>query len=337
MKHIILTHTDADGVFSATLLAKTLGEDTVIICADYHELETKQEEVITLLKENVDTIESVNITDLSVSSDFIIRVADMINWDGDVKVFDHHLPSLELESEIEHLNVTLHIDTARSATKIVYDTLYEVDGLVDLIDAVNAADIYRAGDIGFHSGLAISSMFKEDVLTINGDNYLNMEYRKELAETMVNDFTIASRIAKYVDASLAIAKSITLNRIAKTDDLNSTVARATIIAKEVYTVAEPFEINGNGTCVVLPSVPEQSLVSLLTFQNEDVDVALFVSERGTIAFRSKQGSEYDMNDLANTVCNGGGHFNAAGGKVDVSLDTHIEVIDYVQKIVENKL
>ncbi len=63
---------------------------------------------------------------------------------------------------------------------------------------------------------------------------------------------------------------------------------------------------------------------------EGVEIAIFLSEElEMVKFSLRSKGNIDVNDIARSHFNGGGHRNAAGGKLDVGLEQALERLNIV--------
>ena len=340
-----ISHTDLDG-YGCQLITKEFFKEGFFYNANYG-LEVK----LTIKRVLSDILNYKNEEILFLISDLNLTIQESRDLDKEItklndngykiklQLLDHHATGQKSADSF----YWYYLDTSRSATKIVYDYIFEeYDGfdlevkawLEPLVDAINAVDIWLDNETkNFEFGKVLLMMvskarevnntlfadlnrdfrlflLKESVKYINEiDGHIKLDndihfMKKEFLKLDNNDNTLDNLSAKYLVQTLENEK----------DDLTVTYQGHKGLL--TYTLGSI-------------SIPANAFLK----ENPDYDFFIDVGRKGNTSFRAD--GKVDVSILASKIANGGGHVNASGGKFDDFKETII--YQDVKKYVQDKL
>ena len=182
---IFISHTDLDG-YTSQYLADLLESERVIrswLCIegkryfnlDYSEISSFVSSELPEILEDVENKHiHIYITDLNLNTNLSQMMDDLVEelrdkWhEVSLYLYDHHITGQEAAKQYSWY----HLDTTKSASKLVYDLLMEETGgigskydytkLSNLIDLVNATDIFKVKEtVNFGAGRALTRLMTE--------------------------------------------------------------------------------------------------------------------------------------------------------------------------------
>lgn len=342
MKFFHLSHTDLDG-YSCQLITKEYFKEGFFFNANYgigvklnikkileDILEFKEEEILFFITD-------LNLT-YSESKDLDKNIKELIanGYNIKLQLLDHHATGAKSAVIFDWY----FLDVKRSASKIVYDHIFEeYNGFNDetaswlgpLIDAVNAIDIWLDHEVeNFEFGKVLLSMVSQ-VREINSQLFpdLNRAFRlyllKESATYLNKDF----RNIKLDDDIHMLKKNFLIK-----DDIPDTIDNlsAKRLVDELVGLKEELTVMYNGHKGLLTytlgsiSIPANAFLKA----NKDYDFFIDISRKGNASFRAD--GKVDVSLMAQKLAGGGGHVNASGARfVDFKENIDFKVIkDFIQ-------
>ncbi len=293
LEKVIVTHTDLDGIVSATLIAKYLGGYDRLYFAQPHQLwgvlckvPSRSELYISDLGMNEPTLDKV-VNELKR----ILKAGGLITW------FDHHVWDEKWITKLRELGVKLYVDRSTCAAGVVIKYLnIEDPKMKELADAACSLDLwkfnhwlgnYLARVVGYKGGSKWKEYIVNELMKFNGE--LPSEFLGIVEE-------VISRELKILSKALSKAGTVTSNGI-----------------KVVY------YYKGNEEHLT-------SYIANILLSRYSADLAI-ICRRGSISLRSKK---LDVRELAKAL-GGGGHPRAAGAPLRVSLITKLLLLIGIKK------
>ncbi len=317
-----LSHIDLDG-YSCQLVTHEIFQDIVYFNANYGpEVMTKIKEILRLIDEaqkpcNI-LISDLNLTlDESKYLDRAVKDRNIKGMEIDLLLLDHHGSGQESADQFEWYV----LDTARSATKIVYEYGLEHWDISEAIQAwmapyvaiVNAVDIWLMHE---HENFEYG---KVCLTLLSGAKELSRYiFDKEDREYKFALLKEAATMTQLEDAPIVLDERIHFMKKAffKEDKNNTLDGLATAyIVKLIGQYKDLFTINFRGYKGILTySLGNTSIVGNgILRANSDIDFVVDVSGRGTMSLRAD--NKINVAQLAKELAGGGGHPNASGGRL----------------------
>jgi len=344
---IHLSHTDMDGYGCQWFTAKQY--DYIGFNADYgDDLQEKLGIIIDLMENNETT--QLLITDLNLT---MPQAVALDKFDGRVHVLDHHISGEDVAVEFDWY----HLDTTKSGTLLTAEYLnIPADGQAfPLINAINAGDIFIKDPIStFRLGRVVSSITIETRELLKGRvspdtmrkviielydiiNRAICEYEgsKEDVPVYIDEgrvtyqkdaiynigIGLANRPNQYTREELISA--LMLREYTEASDIASVKPQYIVEVQRIISSEQPLK------CMVTYNVQGISdAADFILSTANNIDFILNISERGTIRLRARQGG-VDVNAIATSLFNGGGHQAAAGGKIEVTPQSYDEAYNVI--------
>lgn len=338
-----LSHTDLDG-YSCQLVMKYTPYDIINYNANYG-AEVKQ--TLELILENItknSSSSTIFITDLNLTMEeakwLDLEVSKLNDTKKDIKLIllDHHSSGEDCAKKFDWY----FLDTSRSATKITYDyskenfTLNEPTWMEQYVNIVNAVDLWKMQEVeNFEYGKVCMRLISEA-----------KELNKIMFPTQDNNYKVsllqeATRFMNNENAPIALDDNIHFlkkNFFKKT--LNNTLDNLSTeyIVQLLGQSRDEKTIYYKGYKGYLSyGVGNTSIIGngfLLTYTN--YDFILDVSYKGTLSFRANNG--VNVATISKEWCGGGGHPNAAGGRILGFKEQfrYDKVKEQIEKIINEK-
>ncbi len=316
-----LSHTDLDGYSCQLVMAQT-AHTMYSYNANYGaEVTDRLEEIIDTIKKAKQTA-TILISDLNLTTDEARWLNTEVNrlnttgWNLTLTLLDHHGSG----KETANLYPWYYLDTTRCATQIVYDYARDHYGLVGeawlepFVRVVNAVDLWKQEEEeDFEYGKVCMRLISDArelsrVMFANEDRAYKLTLLKEAA--MMRDLPNGTIL---LDESLhRMKKAFFQETTDNTLDNLSTKHIVNLLGTKRSTMTIYYKgwrgflsyslgntsIIGNGFLVA----------------NPDFDFIVDVSGRGTMSIRGH--NKVDVAVMANEWAGGGGHPNAAGGRIN---------------------
>jgi len=255
-----------------------------------------------------------------------------------IRLLDHHGSGSDSAQRYDWYT----LDTSRSATKITYDWLLETFGCEEirpygeLVDAINAIDIWLKEEKGFEFGKvlmgAIAASREIGRTLFDEHDRAHKFHLIESAREMIGERDAHIRLDNEMHA---IKKAFfasekgdnTLDNLVAdylTDLLTARKGELTISYRDkrgILTYALPnISVIGNAFLVA----------------NPDIDFILNISPNGSIGLRSN--NRADVSLIAAELAGGGGHPNASGGRIQGfrELYSYDQVKAFVEELIAQK-
>ncbi len=316
-----LSHIDLDG-YSCQLVMQHTPYTMSFYNANYG-AEVKDQ--LELILENIDKANEkdslVLISDLNLSVDeakWIDKEITKRNENGsslELLLLDHHGSGEDCATRFEWY----YLDTSRCATKIVYDyakkhfELDEPEWMEKFVDIVNAVDLWKQEEVeNFEFGKVLMRLVNE-IKELN-----RVMFAKEDNEYKL---TLLQKTVKYIgkkDGHIELDENIyfmkkeffkrdhndTLDNLS-TEYIVELLGRHRDEMTIYYKGYKGFLSYGVGNTSIIGN-------GFLT-KYPDYDFIVDVSYRGTISLRAN--NQVSVAQISKEWCNGGGHPNAAGGRI----------------------
>lgn len=298
---VVVTHTDLDGVASATVYLRAAnlkpGEATIIYAEPYN-LDEKLGEIADHLERG----DRLAIMDLGVNRFSLKRVAEMLksltSRGVEVEWYDHHVWNKNEVETIKALGVSLFVDKSTCAAGVVAKYATEIhasslDGVVeDLVRATCAADLWL-----WNHPLA-PKLFR--VAGRRSEEAWKNRLIEKFYKGILWDEEMEERLQAYINRELEAYDRVlgTLSR--------AKAGKCTIVA--TYKPEGP---------------PSTSIVGTLILSRYGADVAVIVKSSGAMSLRSRR---VDVSRIAMKL-GGGGHAAAAGAKPRIPV--YIKILSFL--------
>jgi len=340
-----ISHTDLDG-FGCQLISKKIFPDAHFYNANYGlEVKLTIKDVLSKIESfSLDDDILILITDLNLTTDEaknLDKNITKLNNNGyniKLQLLDHHGTGQKSADKFDWY----YLDTSRSATKITYDYFcenYETfqekceENFADLIDAINAIDIWLENEKYFEFGKVCLTMVSK-AYEVNNLLFAdkNREYRHFLLSSALK-FIDKPNGHILLDENIYHLKKeyLNLTKIDNTIDnlsssflvksLENTKENLTIFYKE----HKGLLTYGLGSI----SIPANAFLKA----NKDYDFFIDISKRGRAGFRAD--NNLDVSVLAQKLAGGGGHPNASGAAFKDFKETIL--YNDVKKYIQTKL
>ncbi len=345
MKFFHISHTDMDG-YGCQLITKKIYKDGYFLNANYG-LEVKMfiKDVLLKIEEcSADDNILFMITDLNLTYDEARKLNHSIkklNENGykiKLQLFDHHGTGAKSAEKFDWY----FLDTNRCATQIVYDYFMEnypefkdlcEDNFGKLVQAINAADIWKDEDELFEYGKVCMSMVSKSY-EINNALFpeQNRAYKLFLLTKALEFVNLKNGHIK-LDEKIYNFKKEYLNQTHTDntiDNLSSTYLVNSLGTKKDDLTIYYKEHKGLLTYSLGSiSIPANAFLKA----NPDFDFFIDISRRGRAGFRAD--NKINVADLAQKLAGGGGHPNASGAAFSDFKESAI--YEDIRKYMQNKL
>lgn len=345
MKFFHISHTDMDG-YGCQLISKKIFPDGLFLNANYGlEVKLFTNEVLKNIKEctKEDDILFL-ITDVNLTADESKNLNNKINTlikDGykiTLQLLDHHGTGKKSSEKYDWY----YLDTSRSATKITYDYFCEhykqfeekcEPNFSKLVQAINAADIWKEQDELFEFGKVCMSMVSKSfeinhlLFPTQHRNYKHFLLTKAL------DFVTKEDGHILLDEKIYHFKKEFLNNKVENntlDNLSSIYLVESLDSKKEELTVYYKDFKG----LLTYSLGNISIsANAFLKANPDFDFFMDIGRRGRVGFRAD--NKIDVSILAQKLAGGGGHPNASGAAFDDFKESSL--YSDVKKYVQNKL
>lgn len=315
-----LSHTDLDG-YSCQLIMSYTPHKLTNYNANYGaEVKQTLEEMVENIAKN-DSDALILITDLNLTSDearwLNLEVEKMSSDRKKISLLllDHHSTGEESAKKYEWYN----LDTTQCATKLTYTyakehfELQEPAWMSKFVDIVNAVDMWRMQEEeNFEHGKVLMRLI-----------YETRELNKIMFPKHENSYKLSlllesTRFIGQQDANIALDEAIfSLKKAFFQKDKNDTIDNLSTnyIVNLLSQSKQEKTIYYKGYKGYLSyAVGNTSIIGNgFLLANPEYDFILDVSSRGTMSFRANNGVNVAI--ISKEWCGGGGHPNAAGGRI----------------------
>jgi oligoribonuclease NrnB/cAMP/cGMP phosphodiesterase (DHH superfamily) len=342
MTHLYhLSHIDLDG-YGCQYLTTQAFETTRCYNANYGpEVTARLQEIIDQIKRdtylNLPADERlILITDLNLTT----KEANWIEKEAvaagaTLQLLDHHGTGAKAAERFAWYN----LNTEQCATKITYEWLqkrcnFDSNGeLSTIVDAINAIDIWRSDDPLFEYGkvgLGIISGAREINRVLFPDE--DRTFKLTLIEAAKERATFPQAPIVLDDDLHGIKKAFF--RQEKNDTKDNLVAE--YITRLLTADKQRMTIHyGDYTGILTYSAGNTSLIgNAFLVANPEYAFYMDINSRGNFSLRSAD--RLDVSAMAERIGNGGGHPNAAGGKIKEYKDSFVysEIRAFVQEYID---
>ncbi len=295
-KHVyIVTHTDLDGVGAAAAFLRILGvkpgRGATIIYSEPYNID----ETLEALEEYVEGGDILAITDLGLNEDVrekTISIIGKLTGKGvRVEWYDHHVWREDELNSLKETGALVFIDRSTCATGVVVKYASSVRGvkpesfLVELESIVCSADLWRW-----------DNSLSPKLFRAVGSREEAREWRDKvldkLVEGIVWDEELEARLQQYISEELK-----NMENILKTVHLEKTGK---------FNIAVVYKTEGP---------PANSIIGALLESRYEAHIAGILRPNGGLSLRSKT---VNVQAIAAKL-GGGGHYRAAGAKIDIPL------------------
>ncbi|MDM5271188.1 DHHA1 domain-containing protein [Sulfurovum sp. zt1-1] len=339
-----LSHIDLDGYGCQYLTTQCFNKIDCFNANYGPEVTARLEEIVKRIEQDKflhgeDTERLILITDLNLTTkegSWIEKEAIRIG--AKLQLLDHHATGANAAERF----AWYLLDTSRSATLITYNWLQQHYGfdsendLATIVQAINAIDIWVSEDELFEYGKVMLGM-------ISGAKEINrILFPAEDRGFKLSMIQAAKLMIHNTDAPIKlddelhqIKKSFFLKEKNNTKD-NLVAAYVTaLLTTEKQRLTITYK---NAKGILGYNIGSASIIgNACMVENDDYDFYMDVNFRGNFSLRSN--NKLDVSKMAAVIGNGGGHPNAAGGKIEGYKDSFVyaEVREFIQNYINERI
>ena len=352
-----LSHIDLDG-YGAQFVAREFFKNIRFYNANYgKEVSARLKQILRFIAESrLDSADSANsakslilITDLNLTlseAKFLQGEVDLLNAQGkkvQILLLDHHITGNDCAQNYSWY----HLDESICATKITFQylvqNLAEIDAdsanaeilrdsarmqrFVKFVDMIDSADTWKEGGFAFEFGkVALGMIAQSKEFSRYMFECFDNEFRFALLEK-AQDFLLDSANNMRENAAVELDNNIFLfkkdilggDRNRQTMEQILSHKQATLLSqnKEKYLV----KCEGKRGIVTYGIGGISVVANLFLRQNADLDFFIDVGLRGNVSLRAN--GNCDVSEMAKEYFSGGGHKNAAGGRIEGFRETFL--------------
>jgi len=249
------------------------------------------------------------ITDISIDNELAILISNL-NL-SNLLVIDHHETGQSVSEKYEWY----HYDNTKSATLLSFEYLLK-DKIVacEFIKYVNAYDLWLESDFDFLEGVSLNSMFKE-----KAQHYIKQipDLRREFIFYFIENYSAELFINRSIFDSESLSYQIEYNFLKNGEDLPLDI----LISKKHYKYIMENKLYidkqiGEYNIRIFYNMNNifQNILNMTLEDNKDISFVCHLSNQGSVSFRSTD-DRVSVEDIAKRYFYGGGHRNAAAGKL----------------------
>ncbi len=256
----------------------------------------------------------------------------------EVQLLDHHASGSDSAQKYEWY----FLDTSRSATKITYDWLIEnfeckeIERYGQIVDAINAIDIWLKEEDGFEFGKvlmgAVASSREVGRALFDEHDRAHKFHLIESADKIINERDAHIRL----DNEMHAIKKAFFSKGRSDNTLDNLVAE--YLTDLLTARKEDLKISYRDKRGVLTyALPNISVIgNAFLVANPDIDFILNISPNGSISLRSN--NRADVSEIAATLAGGGGHPNASGGRIQgfKELYSYDQTKAFIENLIDQK-
>ncbi len=338
-----LSHIDLDG-YGCQYLTNKAFENISCYNANYGpEISARLEEIISQIERDQfigkEEERLILITDLNLATkeaNWIEKEALRVK--AGIVLLDHHATGAKTAEKFAWYK----LDTSRSATLITYDWLkenynFDPENLyAGIVQAINAIDIWQSEDDLFEYG-------KVGLGMISGAREINrVLFPDEDRAFKLSLIEAAHKRANLPQAPIVLDED--LHGIKKDffrQDQNDTKDNlvAEYITRLLTNDKQRLTIHyGDYKGILTYSAGNTSLIgNAFLLANPEYDFYMDVNSRGNFSLRSN--NKLDVSAMAEKIGGGGGHPNAAGGKIENYKDSFVysKIREFVQNYIDERV
>ena len=318
-----LSHTDLDG-YSCQVVAKNYFKDITFYNSGYGpEIDEKIKAIIKSIFLSGARKSMILITDLNLTLEqakFITKEIEKLPNEVELLLLDHHKSG----EDVANRYPWYHLDVKRSATKITYDYFAKKFGakkeLEQYVEIVDAVDIWQTEHVEFETGKILMA-------TVSAAREINkVMFPKEQSHYIFSIIDQCKDFYAQENAHIMIDKNIhPIKKAFFYDDEDNTLDNlvSNYIVKLLSHNKERMTVTYKGHKGILTyNVGNVSVIgNNFLVKNPEYEFFMDVTNRRTISLRAD--GKIDVSKMANTIGNGGGHANAAGGLLTEYKDSFI--------------
>lgn len=338
-----LSHIDLDG-YGAQFVAREFFKNITFYNANYgREVEVRVRDILGRIKSTKNTNFLILITDLNLTlneAKFLQEEVNLLNAQGkktNLILLDHHITGKDCAANYGWY----HLDTNICASKITLEYLskniaslcaesfqscailrdsQKSENMQKFIDMIDSADTWKESGFGFEFGkvaLGMITQSREFSRYMFDDFDRDLKFKLlEVAKGYLLDSSNNLRKMGNVelDNNIFLCKKELLGGDKMTQTMEQILSnrQAEILRqnKEKYTIF----LNDKRGLLTYGIGNISILANLFLTQNSKFDFFLDIGTGGTVSFRAN--GNCDVSAIAKEYFNGGGHKNAAGGKIE---------------------
>lgn len=339
-----LSHTDLDG-YGCQLITSYLFETIRYYNANYgKEVGAKLEEIIRRTQESEEReflwlVSDLNLTlqECALLEESATRLKEQ-GKEVELWLLDHHISG----SECAKNHAWYYLDNDRCATKITYEAMQErypnrlEPWLGELVEVVNAIDLWKEESPHFELGKVLMRLVVE---TKELNRYMFDEAHREYKFEMIREsrrFLQEPRGAIGLDNAMHAMKKRALGGEVESDTLDNIASNAQVALMGQRREACSLEYRGKKGFLSYAVGNISVLANAFLRAYPEFDFFIDVGMKGSVSLRAN--NNCDVSALSAEVFGGGGHKNAAGGRIEGFKESFLyeEVKNQVEQIIKEK-
>lgn len=343
-----LSHIDLDG-YACQVVSQEFFKKTYFFNANYgEEVMCNIRKILQLIEKSPAKKIFLLVTDVNLTDEESAFVDAQIHQLQERKkakitlqLLDHHKTGQSSADRFDWY----YLDVSRSATKITFDYLMEhhkilkkrsLERLRPMVEVVNAIDIWLEDEPGFEFGKVLMRAVGE---AREVSRYMFPDEAREYIQY------ILKRSLRYInkkeghiqfDDALHKVKKKFLMQNRKNDTLDNLRMEYNVVLLEKNLDQYVIDYRGHTGCLTFTIGAISVIANAFLSRNPEFHFFMEIGPKGNCSMRAK--GELDVSEVAQKLFGGGGHANAAGGRIDGFKETfdYGEVKSQLQKIITEK-
>lgn len=309
-----LSHIDLDGFGAQYITANVVKGELKFLNCNYGEIF----ETIATIKDIITDNDMLLITDINLTKGEAVMIDALQKEIGfDLQLLDHHGTG----KDVAPLYDWYHLDTSICGTMITFQHFGSPKELEFFAEIVNAYDLWKQDHKFFSKGKMLTRIV--DDYAFDFPAVLVQERAEFIIAALDNAYQLLQKgmsVAIIENHRYFIERNLFLDGNPDNDDLTLHEIKVLAFTEKIMNLETPIytvvEWNGYTTYVFTGlSRIFQTFSNKILMDNDDIDIAVNISSRGTMSIRSRR-TDLDLGQMSKKAFGGGGHPQASGGKLN---------------------
>ena len=328
-----LSHIDLDGYGSQFITANTIKNEVIYLNCNYGQIV----DTLMTIQDDITKNDELLITDINLTEGEAKMVeAWRKNVGFDLQLLDHHDTGKKVAAQYDWY----HLDNLKCGTMLTWEHFGKREDLSMFASIVNAYDLWKENDQYFSKGKALTRIVEDH--TYSYPDGFEDEERNMILSLLDHAYILLRNgysVMKMEQELYNTERHLLLSGKEDNEDLTLHEVRVNtfidkIMEMEAYTIVN---IDGFDTYVFTGlSKIFQTFSNNILHNNERIHVAVNISKRGSMSFRSRR-DDINLGAIVKKYFNGGGHYKAAGGKIifeEGSKPDYPEILEIFEEAVK---
>lgn len=345
-----LSHIDLDG-YGAQFVASHFFTNITFYNANYgKEVSVRLKHIINTIKDSSNNDFLILVTDLNLTmseAKFLQGEVDLLNAQGkktSLILLDHHITGKDcaenyawyhLDSTICASKITLNylkenitsLCVGKSQNLAILNDSKQMESLTKFIDMIDSADTWKEDGFAFEFGKVALGMITQskEFSRFMFDEYdvkFKFEMLKKAQQYLLDsNNNLRENAAVELDNNIFLFKKDILggDKYKQTMEQILSQKQAQLLTenKQKYLIS----LNGKKGILTYGIGGISVLANLFLRQNSELDFFMDIGMRGTVSLRAN--GKCDVSEISKEIFKGGGHKNAAGGRIDGFKETFL--------------